>query len=81
MNHSRLTPSMQKKNLLMDGLITIEKELDRLADGAIGFTVDDGKAIMAHLQKAIVQQQCETWRIATLSAGIDRSFGLPKARP
>ena len=40
--------------------ITLEKDMDRLVAGAIGFSIEDGKAIMAHLQKTIVKQQCET---------------------
>lgn len=41
--------------------IAIEKNMDRPAAGAIGFSIEDGKAIMAHLQKTIVKQQCETY--------------------
>jgi hypothetical protein len=41
--------------------IAIEKDMDRLAAGAIGFSIEDGKAIMAHLQRTIVKQQCETY--------------------
>jgi hypothetical protein len=30
--------------------LTIDKDLERLSAGEIGFSVEDGKAIMAHLQ-------------------------------
>jgi hypothetical protein len=32
--------------------------LERLSAGEIGFSVEDGKAIMAHLQQMVVNQQC-----------------------
>jgi hypothetical protein len=38
----------------------IKKDFDRLSSGEIGFSVEDGKVIMAHLQVVVVQQQCET---------------------
>ena len=41
--------------------IALEKDLNGLTAGAVGFSVEDGKAIMAHLQKTIVTQQCETY--------------------
>jgi hypothetical protein len=41
--------------------IAIEKDLDRVATGDIGFSVGDSKSIMTHLQKSIVKQQCETY--------------------
>jgi len=44
--------------------IEIEKDFDSLADVYIGFSIEDGKAIMAHLQKTIVKQQCETYVLA-----------------
>ena len=39
--------------------LTIDKDLERLSAGEIGFSVEDGKAIMAHLQQMVVNQQCE----------------------
>ena len=33
----------------------------RLSAGEIGFFVEDGKAIMAHLQQVVVNQQCEAY--------------------
>ena len=39
--------------------LAIDKDLERLSAGEIGFSVEDGKAIMAHLQQAVVRQQCE----------------------
>ena len=41
--------------------LTIDKHLTRLSAGEIGFTVEDGKAIMAHLQQTVVKQQCEAY--------------------
>ena len=41
--------------------ITIDKDLERLSAGEIGFSVEDGKAIMAHLQQVVVKQQCEAY--------------------
>ena len=41
--------------------LTINKDLARLSAGEIGFSVEDGKAIMAHLQQAVVKQQCEAY--------------------
>lgn len=40
------------------------KGFGQLADGALGFSIEDGKAIMAHLQRTIVKQQCETYVLA-----------------
>ena len=37
--------------------LTIGKDLERLSAGEIGFSVEDGKAIMAHLQQVVVKQQ------------------------
>jgi hypothetical protein len=44
--------------------ITIEKDFGRLASEGIGFSIEDGKAIMAHLQQTIVKQQCESYVLA-----------------
>ncbi len=41
--------------------LTIDKDLACLSAGEIGFSVEDGKAIMAHLQQAVVEQQCEAY--------------------
>ena len=41
--------------------LTIDKDLERLSAGEIGFSVEDGKAIMAHLQRVVVNQQCEAY--------------------
>ena len=38
----------------------IKKDFDRLNMGEIGFPVEDGKVIIAHLQAIVVQQQCDT---------------------
>ena len=37
--------------------LAIDKGLERVSTGEIGFSVEDGKAIMAHLQQVIVNQQ------------------------
>ena len=42
----------------------IEKDMDRLAAGDIGFSIDNGNAIMAHLQKMIGKQECEAYVLA-----------------
>ena len=41
--------------------LMIDKDLERLSAGEIGFSVEDGKAIMAHLQQVVVNQQCEAY--------------------
>ena len=41
--------------------IEIEKDFDGFANGCIGFSIEDGKAIMAQLQQVIVKQQCKTY--------------------
>lgn len=41
--------------------IALEKDLNSLTAGAVGFSTEDGKTIMAHLQQVIVKQQCETY--------------------
>jgi len=39
----------------------VEKSLDDLLDGCIGCSIDDGKAIMAEIQKAVVQRELDLW--------------------
>jgi hypothetical protein len=39
----------------------IKKDFDRLSAGEIGFSVEDGKVIMARLESVVVRQQCETY--------------------
>ena len=39
----------------------IKKDFDRLSSGEIGFSLADGKVIMAQLQAIVVRQQCETY--------------------
>jgi hypothetical protein len=41
--------------------ITLEKDLNTLTAGALGFSIENGKSVMAHLQQVIVKQQCETY--------------------
>ena len=45
--------------------LTIDKDMERLSAGEIGFSVEDGKAIMAHLQQVVVNQQCEAYVLAS----------------
>ena len=53
--HGRVLGSAHRSEL------TIDKDLERLSAGEIGFSVEDGKAIMAHLQQVVVNQQCEAY--------------------
>lgn len=39
----------------------IEKNLDGLADGRLGCSIEDGKMIMAEIQKAVVQRELDLW--------------------
>jgi hypothetical protein len=39
----------------------IDKDMTRMSAGEIGLSVEDGKAIMAHLQQVVVKQQCEAY--------------------
>jgi hypothetical protein len=41
--------------------LAIDKDLERLSAGEVGFSVEDGKAIMAHFQQVVVNQQCEAY--------------------
>ena len=41
--------------------LAIDKDLERVSAGEIGFSVEDGKTIMAHLQQVVVNQQCEAY--------------------
>ena len=41
--------------------LTIDKDLECVSAGEIGFSVEDGKTIMAHLQQVVVNQQCEAY--------------------
>jgi hypothetical protein len=38
-----------------------DKSLDSLTDGRIGCSIDDGKVIMAEIQKAVVQRELDLW--------------------
>ena len=44
--------------------IALEKDLNSLTAGAVGFSIEDGKTIMAHLQQVVVKQQCESYVLA-----------------
>ena len=52
----------------------IKKDFDRLDSGEIGFSVEDGKVIMARLQAAVVRQLCETSAGQSGSALVARLF-------
>ena len=39
----------------------VEKNLDELTDGRIGFSIDDGKTVMAEIQKAVVLWELDLW--------------------
>jgi hypothetical protein len=43
--------------------IRVDKNWDRLFDGEIGLSVDDGKKIMAALQTAVVSQEADTYTL------------------
>ena len=45
--------------------LTINKDLERVSAGEIGFSVEDGKIIMAHLQQVVVSQQCHAYVLAS----------------
>ena len=45
--------------------LTINKDLERVSAGEIGFSVEDGKIIMAHLQQVVVSQQCDAYVLAS----------------
>lgn len=39
----------------------IDKDLDGLADGNVGCSIDDGKAIMKRIQKIVVERELDLW--------------------
>lgn len=39
----------------------VDKNLDELTDGRIGFSIDDGNTVMAEIQKAVVQRELDLW--------------------
>lgn len=39
----------------------IDKDLDGLADGNVGRSIDDGKAIMKQIQKIVVERELDLW--------------------
>ncbi|OWK25714.1 hypothetical protein AJ87_07535, partial [Rhizobium yanglingense] len=43
--------------------IQVDKSWERLRDGEIGLSIDDGKAIMKSLQSAVVNQEMETYAL------------------
>ena len=59
--------------------LMIDKDLERLSAGEIGFSVEDGKAIMAHLQQVVVNQQCEAYVLTSrLCTDCEGLFGRRK---
>ena len=62
--------------------LAIDKDLERVSAGEIGFSVEDGKAIMAHLQQVVVNQQCEAYvltRVAVQTLEVEPIRGLEVA--
>jgi hypothetical protein len=45
------------------GRIQIDKSWERLRDGEIGLSIDDGKKIMKALQSAVVTEEMETYAL------------------
>lgn len=43
--------------------VRIDKSWERLFDGDIGLSIDDGKKIMAELQGAVVSHEAETYSL------------------
>ena len=43
--------------------LRIEKSWERLFDGDLGLSIDDGKKIMAALQSAVVNHEAETYSL------------------
>ncbi|WP_227270727.1 hypothetical protein [Roseobacter weihaiensis] len=41
--------------------LLFEKNLDGLTDGCIGCSIEDGKAIMSEIQKAVLQRELDLW--------------------
>lgn len=41
----------------------IEKNFDDLIDGSVGLSIDDGKTILASLQRHLVEQQCALYAL------------------
>lgn len=39
----------------------IEKDLDGLADGTLGCSIEDSKSIMTEVQKIIIERQLDLW--------------------
>ncbi len=44
--------------------MALEKDLNSLTASGVGFSIEDGNAIMAHLQQIIAKQQCEAYVLA-----------------
>ena len=51
----------------------IEKSLEDLAAGSLGLSIEEGKAIMASLQRHIVEQQCALYAVPTSLPGVWRN--------
>ena len=57
--------------------LTIDKDMKRLSAGEIGFSAEDGKAIMAHLQQVLVNQQCEAYVLKKYECNQGELLGRP----
>ena len=49
--------------------IRVDKDWDRLFDGEIGLSVEDGKKIIAALQTAVVSQEADTYTLFQSAVG------------
>ena len=45
--------------------LTIDGDPERVSAGEIGFSVEDGKIVMAHFQQVVVSQQCDAYVLAS----------------
>ena len=54
--------------------LTIDKDLERLSAGEIGFSVEDGKAIMAHLNSPVRKSG---FQFVFVAMAITRAAGSP----
>jgi hypothetical protein len=58
--------------------LTIDKDLTRLSASEIGFSVEVGEAIMAHLQQTVVKQQCNAYVLMSRFCMNCENFGRIK---
>lgn len=58
--------------------MVIEKPFNRLSEGELGFSVSDGKSIMALLQQLVVKQQCEAYVLTRQYCTDCKTFGASR---